>query len=327
MILNKKYTKYEYEDFKKDFLQKLATNKQEFRRQLNNLKTQIFHRNLQIINSENCTGDFIVNSKNIQNGFNATESEDCINIFNSDRLKNCYDNFCNDKSEMCIECDTSYESYNSMFCTYFVGGKNLQYCDQCMFLQNCFGCIGLKHQSHMILNKKYSEADYKALIKKIKEHMKHTGEYGKPFPATLSSFAYNDTVAQESHPLTKEQAISQEFIWNDEESSAAHFGKKYEIPTDINEIDESICEKILTCEASDKNYKIIPQEFQFYKKFKLPIPRISPDERYKELTKQIRPRILHDITCHFCRKKIKTTYPEKCDYKIVCDDCYLKTTY
>jgi len=327
MVLNKKLTKYEYEDFKKDLLIKLSTQKESIKAQLEELKQKIFHRSLQIINSEECVGDFIVNSKNIQNGFNVTDSQDCTNVYNSDRLTNCYDCSYLDKSELCLVCDTSYEAYDVKLSTYFASCKNSQYLDQCFYLQNCFGCIGFKKGQYLIFNKQYKKEEYVKLVKKIENHMKHTGEYGQPFPETLSSFAYNDTVAQEKYPLNKEQAIKRGFIWNEEENEAIHYGKKYEIPEDITEVDESICNQVLTCEKTGKNYKIIPQELKFYKQFKLPIPRISPDQRYNDLLSLKREKSLHDIACHFCRKPIKTTYSPKTSVKITCEECYLKTVY
>lgn len=327
MILNEKYTKYEYEEKKKEILQTLATNKKSLFSQLEELKSKAYHRNLQIINSENCVGDFILNSKNIQNGFNIFNCQDCINVYYCDELKDSYDNNSNDKSELCLECDTCFDAYGCRFSTYFVGAKFCQYLDQCFYLKNSFGCVGLKKGEHMILNKKYSSEDYKKMIKKIEDHMKQTGEFGKPFPASLTSFAYSDTIAYETHPLTKEECLRKGFIWNEEERAAEHFGKRYEIPANIEEVDDSICDQILTCEITGKNYKIIPQELRFYKKFKLPIPRISPDQRYKDLIQRQRPKALRDTTCHFCRKPIKTTYSKAKDYRITCNECYLKTTY
>lgn len=179
----------------------------------------------------------------------------------------------------------------------------------------------------MILNKQYSEEEYEELITKINEHMKRTGEYGKPFPANLTSFLYNDTMAQDSAPLTKEEAISKGFSWHEEEKEANYYAKEYKIPESEEEMDKSICDKILMCEVSGKNYKIIPQEFEFYKKLRLPLPRLCPDQRYKELLKLQTPRKLLNTKCSICGKGIQTTYPEEFGYTISCEECYLKTVY
>lgn len=327
MILNQKYSKEEYEKYKENFLNNLWKSTKNAYQSLENLKRQIPHRNVFVINGENCSGNFLINSKNLTHCFNVTNSEDCINLYNCDRLKNCYDNYHNDKSELCLECDTSYESYNCKFSTYFVGAKNVQYCDQCFFIENCFGCIGLKREKNMILNKQYDEADYKIMLNRIRAHMQATGEYGKPLPITLSAFAYNETVASETHPLTREEAEKEGFFWHKEVADVKHFGNEFKLPENSHDIDSSVCDKILTCESSGKPYKIIPQEYHFYKKLNLPLPRLCPDQRYKNLLKLRNKETLRETNCSFCNKKIETAYPLETPYKIVCQNCYLKENY
>ena len=327
MILNKQYSKEDYEKYKEEFFQRMWIDQEKIEEMHREIKAKTPHRDVDILNSEGCSGNFIVNSKGVINGFNISDSEDCINAFNSDRLKSCYDNQYNDKSELCIECDTCYEVYNCKFSTYFVGCKNVQYCDQSFFIEDCFGCIGLKRRKNMILNKEYSSSDYKIMLNKLRDHMKRTGEYGKPFPSTLSAFAYNETVAQEEYPLIKEEAEKEGYFWHEDIREAEHFGKVYKIPTDHNDIEESICERILTCESTGKNYKIIPQEYTFYKKLNLPLPRKCPDQRYKDLLALRTNEHLRDENCSHCKKKIKTTYKKGVPFEILCQDCYLKTAY
>ncbi len=179
----------------------------------------------------------------------------------------------------------------------------------------------------MILNKKYPKEEYAKMMMRINEHMKRTGEFGKPFPSTLSPFPYNITVAQDFYPLDQAFAAKLGYMWHTEEKEAVYFGQKYEIPADINEVDESICDKILTCEKTGKNYKIIPQELKFYKTFKLPIPRISPDQRYKQLISLEPPKRLTNTICCFCGAETATVYPQEYGYKIACEKCYLNAAY
>jgi predicted metalloendopeptidase len=42
-------------------------------------------------------------------------------------------------------------------------------------------------------------------------------KYGEFFPSELSPFCYNETIAQEYFPLTKEQAIKQGYKWKERE--------------------------------------------------------------------------------------------------------------
>ena len=39
-----------------------------------------------------------------------------------------------------------------------------------------------------------------------------TGEWGEFFPSSLSPFGYNETVAQEYFPLTREEVLESSFV-------------------------------------------------------------------------------------------------------------------
>jgi len=327
MISNKQYEKSEYEEYKKEFLKRLNKEKEQILKTFEELKQKIPHRNLQITNSENCIGDYIGNSKNLVHCFYATKCEDCVNVYNCYNMKTTYDGFSLDRGELCTECDTSFETYNCAYTTYVATATYSQYCDQCFYADYCFGCIGLKRQKYMILNKKYTKEEYEKMLVKIKEHMKRTGEWGHPFPYQLSPFAYNQTVAYDTYPLTKNQVLSNGLMWYEFKEEAKYFGQDYKIPDDINEVDESICDRILICEKTGKNYKIIPHELEFYKKFNLPLPRICPDERYRELLDLQNPHKLRNANCAECKKEMQTSYSENTPYRIVCEECYLKQRY
>jgi hypothetical protein len=77
-----------------------------------------------------------------------------------------------------------------------------------MFCSNCFGCISLRNKSYCILNKQYSKEEYEKLVPQIIEKMQADGERGEFFDPSLSSFGYNETVAQEYFPLTRDEASS-----------------------------------------------------------------------------------------------------------------------
>ena len=81
-----------------------------------------------------------------------------------------------------------------------------------------FGCVGLRSTNYCILNKQYSKEEYKTMIPKVIAHMNEmpytdskgkTYTYGEFFPAELSPFAYNESLAQEYYPLDKATAEEQ----------------------------------------------------------------------------------------------------------------------
>ena len=72
---------------------------------------------------------------------------------------------------------------------------NIEYSNNCRSSSDLFGCIGLKHKKHCILNKQYPKKKYEELVFKIKEHMKKVSyidkkgriyKYGEYFPAEIS---------------------------------------------------------------------------------------------------------------------------------------------
>jgi len=155
------------------------------------------------------------------------------------------------------------------------------------------------------------------MMLKITAHLKQTGEFGQGFPISLSSFNYSDTVAQENFPQEELPQQAEE---------AKYFGPKYRIPH--GQVDQSICERILQCEVSGKNYKIIPQEYQFYQYHQLPLPRQCPDQRYLELKQRRNPQALSLTRCECCKRETATTYAEEIRPKIIfCEQCYLKELY
>jgi hypothetical protein len=95
-------------------------------------------------------------------------------------------------------------------------------------------------------------------------------------------------------------------------------GEAY-IPLDIAEYTNNpdLVEKLLTgtivCEVTQRPFRIIKQELDFYSKFALQIPRKHPDQRYKERIEDRRlPRTLFTRKCEKTWVTILTPYaPER----------------
>jgi len=329
-IFNKKYSKYNYEKMMKS-LEKASYSS------LKNIKKSVPTKNMQDVvlyltgkNNSEVSGDFLNNCKNAQNCFTSSNLEDCKNCYSIFYAKDCHDyNAWGQKSEQIYECEAIGESaYNILFCNKSWSNiANLMYSTDCFSSKNCFGCVGLKNAEYCIFNKQYTKEEYEKLVPKIIEHMQKTGEWGEFFPSKISPFAYNETVAQEYFPLTKSEIIEKGLKYKEEKSSQDYMGPKVEIPDDIKDVDESICQKILQCEISGKLYKITLQELKFYKKMNIPIPRKCPDQRHKERMSLRNPRKLFERKCDNCEIAISTTYaPERLE-KVFCEKCYLESVY
>lgn len=268
-------------------------------------------------NIENCTGDSISSSKNCMCCFEVKKLEDCKYVTNATDLKDCYDLSNDDKSELDYEtigADSNYHQCFSDICWY---NSNIFYCSLCFNSQNLFGCVGMKRSEYCIFNKQYSKEEYEKLVPRIIEHMEATGEWGEFFPSSISPFEYGESMAQEYFP----EAVSENL------KSQQYAGPRVEVAKNIEDVDNSICSKILQCEVTGKPYKILPQELVFYKKMKVPVPLRCPDERHRERLRMRNPRRLIKRSCNQCSRDLLSSYPLDFPGKIYCEECYLKITY
>jgi hypothetical protein len=324
-IFNQPYTRDEYEEKIKELkLGSFIAQEAEVRMWKEVMKRAI-HRDMYNLNSEKCTGNNVKNSKNSQDVYNVTNCEDCKYLYDVLDAKDCYDlNYSLYKPEVAYDIISTLSMRFSAFCMASHYCNNSFYCDQCNNSSDLFGCIGLNQKKHCILNKQYSKYDYEKMVKRIKEHMRETGEWGEFFPIEISPFAYNETVVQEYYPLTKEEALATGYKWKDKKESS-YQKQTYKIPDNIDEVTDGITDEVLTCTTCRKNYKIIVQELGFYRKLKFSIPRKCPGCRHISRMDIRNPRTLWMDKCSRCHKEIQTTYqPERIE-KIFCEECYLKT--
>lgn len=323
-VFNKQVSKEEFEKFKKDLnlgsYENLQKNLKEYEKFLNTQPRKY----LELLQCENSYGDYLKNCKNAKYCFDCYNLEDVKYTANICNVKDSYDwNFIGD-GELCYELSSSAEKlFNLKFCmNCWVGNRNLEYCDLCLNNSDCFGCVGLRHKKYCILNKQYEKEEYEALKEKIIAHMKKTGEYGEFFPISISPYGYNETVAQEYYPLTKEEALKKGYKWQD--INKKEFQKQtYLIPDNIIDVPDSMPDKTLACETCGKNFRIIPQELKFYRETKLPIPHICFNCRNNARTLKRNKRILYKRNCSKCNKEIRTSYSPKTIAPVYCEKCYL----
>ena len=234
------------------------------------------------------------------------------------------------------------------------GSRDLFYCDNCKNCSNCFGCIGLEKKEYCILNKQYEKSEYEGLLPKIIKHMNDMPyvdkagliySFGEYFPTELSPFAYNETLAFEENPLTKEEVQKFGYRWLDKEEKLYNTTiESNQIADSINDINEKICDEVIACPNKGKietlctfGYKILPDELIFYRQMNLPIPRYCPNCRYYERLKWTNPFKFYERECmcvlrdhnhkEKCRNKFETMYEPDRNEIIYCKDCYQKEIY
>jgi len=361
---NKPYTRQEYEEIMSHinfFDVELLIS--EFNVLINNS----VHKATNMINNEGlCSTDFIRNSKNAYESYNISFCNDIKYCFELEYSQDVYDGtiWISGNSLVYESLWMGKNSNNSMAILLTSNMSFSFYSDNCFNSSNLFWCIWLKNKSYCILNKQYPKEEYESLVPKIIEHMQKTGEWWEFFPSSLSPFWYNETVANEYFPLTREKVLCHpEFIsgslkgkfpnydsetssewqkiewkfrkwtifnWSDYEAPFPKVEKVIpasKLPHDIKEIPDDILNWAIECEITKKPFRIIPQELEFYRKHNLPIPKRHPDQRHLDRMALRNPRKLFTRKCNKCDKEIQTTYaPERLEI-VYCEDCYNKEIY
>ncbi|MDD5623191.1 MAG: hypothetical protein PHI23_00585 [Candidatus Peribacteraceae bacterium] len=344
-VFNKPVTETEYKKILMQLLKPLTHKKiDDLRGSFLEMELRLPHVSIHETLSENCTGNEFIECRNCFESYDLKRCEDvkhCYRVFDA---KDSYDlSKCGVEGlEHCYELmNAGYSNNHVLFSHVLQNSADVYYCEHCFSCKNCFGCSGLRHKSYCLLNKQYSREEYEKLVPQIIAHMRNTGEWGEFFPVPSSPFAYNETVAQEYFPLTKEEAERRGWNWHqDVDSTKQYLGPDISIPDSVFDVPEDVTSHILRCSATGTLYKIIPQELAFLKGNGIPLPLKCPDQRHKERMALRNPRKLWSRNCAKCGKGIQTTYaPERPAVRgseepsgsrgeiVYCESCYLATVY
>ncbi len=326
-IENKQYSKEEYFEKKKELINGAFSNFKKLFEKFLRLRAKRIVKFSHTVNCVNCTGDYLKNSKNCINSFDISDSEDLKNVVFASKSKDCFEcGLLGDGTELCFNVISTFAAYNSKCSQFVIESSDIEYSKYILNSKNIFGCIGLRHKQYCILNKQYSAQEYKDLRQRIISHMKQTGEWGQFFPAKLSDCGYNETSAHDYFPLKKEEALAQGYLWKDEEQKAPQ-PQTVEVPNNIADTNENIIKEILQCESCKKNYKILAQELNFYKKSSIPIPHLCPNCRHRRRMDTRNPRMLLARKCQKCLANLQSSYAPDRPETVLCEKCYLQEVY
>jgi len=363
-IYNIQYTKEEYfQELEKMGLNTTSGIKEAKEKARKFWKTQPTKYNQGLKNLDS-TGSYVTNCKNVKESFLMREGENMkyCQYLQVPKNKDCYDALAWG-ANMELHYETAIcggNSYNIKFSSdCWPNCKNLEYCVSCFSSSDCFGCVGLKKKQYCIFNKQYTKEEYELLVKKIKKHMDeipyidkkgNVYKYGEFFPIEFNPFGYNNTTAIQYFPMTKEKAEEYGYPWVEVERGEYTITKKaLDIPDSIDNVDLSILKEVIECENCKKAYRILENEFNFYKKENLPIPRMCNDCRFEirikdRLKMQLYKRKcmcggMNDITGNYkntiehshgnkpCEETFKTGYNPERNEIIYCEKCYQQEVY
>lgn len=343
-IFNKQVSKEEYEEFLK---QNPISNKENIRRILeerNQLKNSLFHRSFSGSYNNNVSGNHIYNAHNVQNSFDVRRGENSKFCFTTMNSINTYDASFSGGTGSTDCYQILFGVGNRIFFSHNVADSHDIYYSNFCYSNNSylFGCCGLRGKSYCILNKQYTESEYKEILPKLIEHMERYEEFGKFFPKEISPFAYNESIINEYSPLTKQEAIDRGFTWREDipsttgQETIKHIDLSKEPSLYIDELKN----EVFACEECDKNYRLISREIAFYKRNNISISSLCFNCRHKNRMFKRLPRKLFQREC-MCYKENHTEHAggQKCEVKfetsyapdrpeiVYCEKCYQQEVY
>ncbi len=324
-LWNKPVSKDEFEKEWNRFISLPASERQIVLKQFQDFSKDHPRRQFVGKQTEDCMGDYLMEAKGAYGCFECQQIEDCRYCNNVYKATDCMDvTYFGKNIELCYETQApGLEAFNIRFCNLVhTGVSDLIYCDLCFRIQDCALCVGLKQAKYCILNTQYTEEEYMRLRDRVIERLREEAQWGEFFPQKLCTYGYNETVANDYFPLTKDEALARGYEWKEEADGAAYEGVKYKIPDRISEVTDEILDQVLTCDISGKHYRITKLELQFYRKMGIPIPRLCPDERYRLRFSLRNPRKFYSRSCSQCHQKIMTTYDEVRGERVFCESCY-----
>lgn len=157
---NRQVTKEEYESLVREY--KVTHSLDLLYREFMHVCASAIRVNLEILNSENCIGNYISHSKNVYHSFDIIHGEDYLYSEEAGYGKDCCDILIGGQGELNYECvGIAKQSYNCSFCMNCITCVNCELCQTCFNLNDCFGCVYLKGKKFHILNEPYSPEEFK----------------------------------------------------------------------------------------------------------------------------------------------------------------------
>lgn len=288
-IFNKPCSQEEYNSTKNEILHN-PTFRNNFIKKLQEFIRTTWLSSHILTGSENCTGDFCYESKNVIGWFFSWKIEDSLYIYESHFIQDSMDiNQWGNQVQLSYDNIAIGDGMNHIYWSMWSWGD----CEYHFYTFNCqgwhhlFGCSGLKHTSYCIFNKQYSKEEWESTVKKIILQMQREWSWGEFLDARYALYAYNESHAMEKMPITREEAIKRWLRWSDRGDIFPEGITKTipaeRLPTDIRDIPDDVLNWAILCQKTGKPYKIQPLELEMHRKFGIPLPRLHPITRIQKL--------------------------------------------
>ena len=341
---NQQYSKEEYTKILENYRLDTFSGVEKARKEFHELVLKYPRRHSWNFHSVNTTGEFTTFSRNSRNCFMTKAAENCayteFSGDSKDPIKDSLDLTLTGGSSECYECAIADHSQLNRFGLFSVKSQDIQYCQYCHNCKHCFGCVGLRNTNYCIFNKQYSKEEYEKLLPKIINHMNKMPyvdkrgiiyKYGEYYPIELSPFGYNESYASEVIELSREEAKKRGYNWQDntQRTVGQETLKSEDVPDAVGDVADSILDEVLACIVCKRNYKIVQNELNFYRKMKIPIPRRCFYCRHEARLKRENPFKLWHRKCmkKGCKNEFETSYAPDRPEIVYCEKCYQAEVY
>ena len=286
-------------------------------------REQFAVRAIEGLRNENSTGQYLNNTKNCASCYSVSEAEDlesCIYV-NDAHSSLFWFGYGNSSRGIYSSVTVGDSSENVRFS--FECWPSVHDLEYCAYLHrgshDCFGSVGLRKSAYCILNKQYSKEDYHQMVRRIKEHMRSTGEYGRFFPFSCSPNYFNRSEGYDWMPLGKDAALRQGFHWLDSDDEEHEMVTS--LPDDVRDVGDDFLQTALTCEVSGKQFKLQKAELDFHRRRNLALPRVAPLERIRLAARFLEVVPLRPTVCGACSASIVSAR-EQSLREILCEQCF-----
>ncbi len=355
-IFNKPYSKEAYTEKLKELNIGSFASREKIKERMFELYRTFPRKYMHTMKCDDVSGEYIWGSKNVHNSWLILKSQDVKYSQDTRYISDTHDTLVG------LELDSAYENTASglkssqMKFTFecHPGNLDVEYSAYCSNSSHLFGCVGLRKKQYCIFNKQYTKEEYEVLKEKIIEQMKEVPYmdaqgrrylYGEFFPIEFSPLAYNETIAQELFPLTKEKAAASGYLWRDQ-ADKEHVPTIHteDIPDHINDIPDSYLNETIECahkgscnHGCTKAFRLIPTELAFHKQMQIPLSRFCPNCRYHNRLVHRSPMKLFKRNCMCkelthghegdCQSEFQTAYSPAGQEIVYCEGCYQKTVF
>lgn len=273
-------------------------------------------------NADNCHGEWVSFSSNIENGYyvtRATHGRNMMFVEGIDHANNYYDVF-----EGWVNSDDFYAVSNAgtganhLYCSRQI--ESSSYIFYCYYMENCsycLGCIGLKNASYCILNKQYTKDEWHSFVDQIFTTMDGNWLLWLVGPGWINPFYFNDTAAYLIDPsFSKEEVTALGYLRRDEPVKVdipdgvdvlqvselgeyegfVHPDTSGSVPitwiassldswqwqSEVKRMIDPLILNKIIVDEEGNYYKIVKMEYDFLLKHWLPLPRTHRLDRMKE---------------------------------------------